>query len=528
MCKIGYRFGQVALTIAITFTLGGSAVAHIQEPGDLTFQADIYGSATPETIVYHSDLAFHGYGGFGTNSLVFHANLTGGDGIAYAVSASDPYAFTLNVTIGSGDPVTLTVTNSEYSAGTATMPSPSELHFVWEVEKSGLHLRLHRRATLVPDPRVTVQNVVREGFSIENLGPSFTLNAFSEYLHMDDRARVRDFDSDGRNETLLAINNFTTSWYPVFGKVYLHRPNITIELISDGRYATVSHLVHQLFASGVEQEIAEAAYVSSTARNATDAELQVASDAKLLLESEDRLTLQFPFNSAGDPLGLITSYFDHEYPTYSGFPNDRGDALGNITLYWGERRGAGTSRNCNRSPKSDNVCYDGHDGYDFGVGGDALAAADGSVSYVGCWDKSQNPPTGDNPCSDGLGLMVTISHEHGYETTYGHLATTVVISGAVVTRSQRIGEIGSTGNSTGTHLHFMVIHEASEVDPYGWIPGEVKVDPLTQPVTNTTTGEVYLGVPSYCLWETGCPTSLWVNPDDGAEIGSDDGAVTLA
>lgn len=540
------RFKKV-VTVVIIFAFVMPITVISQPTANLSFQADIYGSTSPETLEYVSDFNFYNWGGFGVNSHVFRARLRSGDQVAYAVSASDPYAFTLQTQVGSGEPITLTVTNNEYSSGIVSMPSPSELHFTWEIEESGLHLRIHRYATLVQKPDVTVQNIIRENFSIENLGVSFILKTFSEYLHMDDRARVRDYDSDGRFDTLLAINDFSTSWYPIFGKVYLNRPNIDTDLISDGRYAQVNHNLNLPIANDVEVEIAKAAYVSSTARNGTDAEQQVANDAHLLLVEEDRITLQYPFQVSSDPddvdsiLGEIRSYFDHEYPTYSGFPNNQPSAIGNITPYWGDRRGAGTAKICDNSQNSNTVCYDGHDGYDFSVTEEIFAAADGRVSYAGCYYQSQNPPgdglpcTGNrnrtNDCSAGLGCMIRIEHSNGYETTYGHLSTISVTMDITVTSGITIGVAGNTGNVTGenggVHLHFQLERNGNKVDPYGWIPGEVRLDPLTQPITNTVTGLVYQGVPSYCLWESGCPTSNWINPDEETTLNSEDGSVEL-
>jgi len=234
-----------------------------------------------------SDLKFYSWGGYGVNAHVYRSRLAGGEEVAYGISANDSYAFSLNVTTASGSVITLTVTPGEYSSGVVTMPSSSELDSVWNVQQAGLNLRLHRHAVLVSDPRVTVQNVISETFSIENLGPAFTLNSFSEYLHMDDLAGARDYDHDGLNETLLAINNYTTSGYPVFGKVYLRRQNIAVTIRSGNSFATVTHFPagQTFFDNGLKREILRAAYISSTARVASTAEQQVAADARILLGS---------------------------------------------------------------------------------------------------------------------------------------------------------------------------------------------------------------------------------------------------
>jgi len=288
MSKFGFRLKRVFSIIAV-FVLVSPAAAQTQpqQVSNLSFQADIYGGSSPETIEYWSDLKFYGFGGFGTNSLIYRSDLVpGSDGIAYAASAGNPNVFTLNVSSeDSGTPVTLAVTTAEYSAGTVTMPSPNQLNFVWDIQESGLHLKLHRAATLVFNPAITAKYVISETFTIENLGLYFELNTFSEYLHMDDISRLRDYDGDGTNETLLAINNYSTSAYPVFGKVYLRRQSTATDFVNDGRYATVNHYpLYKAFPTGVEQEIVRAAYVTGLTKNST-AEQQVANDARLLLAS---------------------------------------------------------------------------------------------------------------------------------------------------------------------------------------------------------------------------------------------------
>jgi murein DD-endopeptidase MepM/ murein hydrolase activator NlpD len=68
----------------------------------------------------------------------------------------------------------------------------------------------------------------------------------------------------------------------------------------------------------------------------------------------------------------------------------------------------------------------------------------------------------------GYGNMVVISHEGGLETLYGHLSELNVQEGDVVTSGQVIGLGGSTGQSTGPHLHFEVRVFGEQVDP-SWV-----------------------------------------------------------
>lgn len=84
--------------------------------------------------------------------------------------------------------------------------------------------------------------------------------------------------------------------------------------------------------------------------------------------------------------------------------------------------------------------------------GDAVrAAAEGLVSFVGYRSV--------------YGKTVTIKHADGSETLYAHLSQIAVSSGQKVKRSEVIGAIGTTGNSTGPHLHFEVRKGRKYVDP---------------------------------------------------------------
>lgn len=112
-----------------------------------------------------------------------------------------------------------------------------------------------------------------------------------------------------------------------------------------------------------------------------------------------------------------------------------------------------------------------HQGID--IGGDTdntiIAAAGGVVRFVET-----------NAKRTGFGLYVVITHPNGQETLYAHLAAISVRVGQHVKQAQKIGVKGSTGNSTGTHLHF-------EISRGRWTNDFAnKLDPLLQfydPVT---------------------------------------------
>jgi murein DD-endopeptidase MepM/ murein hydrolase activator NlpD len=66
----------------------------------------------------------------------------------------------------------------------------------------------------------------------------------------------------------------------------------------------------------------------------------------------------------------------------------------------------------------------------------------------------------------GLGLHVRIDHGNGYETVYGHMSRIDVSYGESVKRGEVIGLMGSTGRSTGPHVHFMVKYNGAPQDPF--------------------------------------------------------------
>lgn len=98
-----------------------------------------------------------------------------------------------------------------------------------------------------------------------------------------------------------------------------------------------------------------------------------------------------------------------------------------------------------------------HEGTDLAGahGSPILATADGTVIHAG-WES-------------GYGNLVKIRHDFGIETRYGHLSKVRVEVGQKVSRGDRIGDMGNTGRSTGTHLHYEVRIGGSAVNPMTFI-----------------------------------------------------------
>lgn len=83
------------------------------------------------------------------------------------------------------------------------------------------------------------------------------------------------------------------------------------------------------------------------------------------------------------------------------------------------------------------------------------ATADGKVTTAGRGGKELS----------GYGVCVVINHGYGYQTLYAHLSDVTVKSGKQVKRGELIGHVGSTGLSSGPHLHYEVIQNGKKVNP---------------------------------------------------------------
>jgi murein DD-endopeptidase MepM/ murein hydrolase activator NlpD len=127
-------------------------------------------------------------------------------------------------------------------------------------------------------------------------------------------------------------------------------------------------------------------------------------------------------------------------PTSSGMASGsfRWPVGGSITQYFGEN---------------------GHTGIDLANNlGTPVYAADGGVVVTAL------------KLGYGYGWHLVIDHGNGYQTLYGHLSAFFVDYGEKVNKGDRIGSVGSTGLSTGPHLHFEVIQNGARVNPLKFLP----------------------------------------------------------
>ncbi len=99
-----------------------------------------------------------------------------------------------------------------------------------------------------------------------------------------------------------------------------------------------------------------------------------------------------------------------------------------------------------------------HAGFDVAAktGTPVSAAASGVVTHAGA--------------AGTYGNLVTIRHDSGFETRYAHLSKVAVQRGDRVTPGQEVGQVGSTGRSTGPHLHFEIRKDGKAIDPAPYLP----------------------------------------------------------
>ena len=98
-----------------------------------------------------------------------------------------------------------------------------------------------------------------------------------------------------------------------------------------------------------------------------------------------------------------------------------------------------------------------HGGVDIAAkeGNPVAAFADGVVEYVGE--------------SDDFGLYLQLRHENGVKTFYAHCSRLYAKKGEAVSAGQVIAQVGSTGQSTGPHLHFEIKYDGSRLNPEYYI-----------------------------------------------------------
>ena len=128
---------------------------------------------------------------------------------------------------------------------------------------------------------------------------------------------------------------------------------------------------------------------------------------------------------------LVSEVYPSSWPVRSGW----------ISSYYGMRE----------DPFHGHAAF--HHGVDFAAkkGTDIRSAAAGIVEFAGT--------------RDGYGLMAQIRHGNGYQTRYGHASELLVEAGQMISQGEAIARVGSSGRSTGPHLHFEVLKNGKTANP---------------------------------------------------------------
>ena len=149
-----------------------------------------------------------------------------------------------------------------------------------------------------------------------------------------------------------------------------------------------------------------------------------------------QLAIDLRRRSVEDARNLLNDQLSIDRARPSGWPTK-----GWLTSYFGMRNSPVTGRR--------NI----HEGLDIAAstGTPVTATADGVVVRVGY--------------SPSYGKMVLIDHGYGYRTLYGHNSKNHVRPGQQIKRGEKIAEVGNTGRSSGSHLHYEVLLDGVPVDP---------------------------------------------------------------
>lgn len=155
--------------------------------------------------------------------------------------------------------------------------------------------------------------------------------------------------------------------------------------------------------------------------------------------------LAHQIENRGQQLALLETMLMNQSLQKKVIPAGRPISSGWLSSYFGMRTDPFTGR------------QERHKGVDFAgrAGSDVIAVASGVITWAG---KRY-----------GYGNLVEVNHGNGYSTRYGHNQSVSVKVGDAVKKGDKLALMGSTGRSTGPHVHFEVLHNGKAVDPMKYI-----------------------------------------------------------
>ena len=162
--------------------------------------------------------------------------------------------------------------------------------------------------------------------------------------------------------------------------------------------------------------------------------------------SIDMENLKQQIKSTVESVGEIKDYLRIQRDIYVATPKGS-PVIGSVSSYYGNRE----------HPRTGEENF--HSGIDISSspGNPVKATADGIVSFAG-W-------------SGGSGNLVVLEHGHGFSTFYAHNRSIPVKVAKKVKRGDIIGYVGSTGNSTGPHVHYEIWKDGKSINPVNYLKG---------------------------------------------------------
>lgn len=277
-----------------------------------------------------------------------------------------------------------------------------------------------------PDPRfVSTFEPISEGFSGQDINTQVSVKPRSEIIEI----KVEDGDSLSSIAKKFGISTETIKWANNLDDIHSIKPGQTLKILP---------------VTGVSHEVRSGDSVESVSKK---------------YQAEAQAIVDFPFNDVPDDFKLRVGQvlivpdgvkedqvpLRRRQPQYiaSGPQSPAFEAFGGARFVW--PAGGSISQYF--------AWY--HPGIDIpNKAAPGIAASDGGKVLVAGW-----------PDGMGYGNRVVLDHENGYTTLYAHLSNVYVSSGETVSRGQIIGQMGSTGRSTGIHLHFEIYFKGVAVNP---------------------------------------------------------------
>jgi len=162
---------------------------------------------------------------------------------------------------------------------------------------------------------------------------------------------------------------------------------------------------------------------------------------------QELASLENTFETQNENLAVLQSFYITNETIESAIPHGSPSEEGWVSSYYGKRI----------DPFNGKKVF--HHGIDIAgrKGSPILAVADGVISWTGK--------------RSGYGQLVEIDHGNGYVTRYAHNEELIAKTGDRVKKGQAIALMGSTGRSTGPHVHYEVLLDGKTINPYSFVKG---------------------------------------------------------